>query len=82
MTEKRTPAELQPKIKRFGITLHIDSGNLIYREFDNLAELAEFAMEYTNNHQKILEEITPKPNKKQIGDQPAFYEVHEDDEDE
>lgn len=66
MNKKIIPSSKQPKIRRCKITLHIESGNLIHREFDNLKELAEFATEYTNNPEKILDEITPKQNRKQI----------------
>ena len=61
---KKKPSPKLPKIKEFEITLEIESGNLIHRKFDNWEDLAAFAKEYTNNPQKILEEITPKRNKK------------------
>jgi hypothetical protein len=80
MTKKSTPSPKQPKIKRFEITLEIESGNLIHREFDNWDDLAKFAEEYADNPQKILDEITPKRNKK-IGEQAGFHEVGEDEED-
>lgn len=61
---KSTPSSRRMKTKQFEITLEIESGNLIHRKFDNLEDLAEFAKEYANNPQKILDEITPKRNKK------------------
>ena len=64
MTKKKTSLSKQPNIKRFEITLEIETGNLIHRKFDNLKDLAEFAKEYANDPQKILEEITPKRNMK------------------
>jgi len=76
----KIPSPTSPKIRRFGITLEIETGNLIHREFDNWDDLAKFAKDYANNPQKILDEITPKRNKR-IGEQSSFYEVEEDEED-
>jgi len=76
---KKMSSPKQPKIKRFEITLEIETGNLIHRKFDNWEDLAAFAKEYANNPQKILDEITPKRNKK-IGEQSSFYDVEDDEE--
>ena len=77
MTRKTPSSPTSPKIKRFGITLEIETGNLIHREFDNWEELVKFAEEYAHNPQWILEQITPKRNRK-IGEQSSFYEVEEE----
>lgn len=80
MTIKTIPSPKPPKIKRFEITLEIETGNLIHRKFDNWDDLAKFAKECANNPQWILEETTPKRNKK-IGEQASSYEVEDDEED-
>lgn len=80
MNNKRKSPPTSPKVKRFGITLEIETGNLIHREFDNWEDLVKFAEEYADNPQWILEQITPKRNRK-IGEQSSFYEAEEDEED-
>jgi hypothetical protein len=63
MTKKNLLSPKRPT-KQFGITLEVESGNLIHRKFDNLRDLVEFVKVYVNDPQKILDEITPKRNKK------------------
>lgn len=52
------------KIKNYEITLEVETGNLIYRKFDNKKDLLKFIHAYANDPKKILEEITPKIKKK------------------
>ncbi len=74
------PLPATPKARSFEITLEIETGNLIYRKFNDLEELIEFIKEDAHNPQWILEQITPKRNRK-IGEQSSFYEAEEDEED-
>lgn len=74
------PLPANPKIRNYEITLEIETGNLIYRKFNDFEELVEFIKEDANNPQKILEQITPKRNRK-IEEQASFYEAEEDEED-
>lgn len=74
------PLPANPKINNFEITLEIESGNLIYRKFNDLEELLDFINENTQDPQKIVNEITPKQNSKKIGEQMEFYHTDEDDE--
>jgi hypothetical protein len=74
------PLPANPKTRSFELTLEIETGNLIYRKFNDLEELIEFIKEDANDPRWILEEITPKRNKK-IEEQAGFYEVEEDEED-
>lgn len=74
------PLPDNPKINNFEITFEIETGNLIYRKFKDLEELLEFISENANNPTKILEQISPKQNKKQIGEQMGFYDTEEDEE--
>lgn len=48
-----------PTIKSVEISLHIETGNIIYEKFENLEDLLNFLLEY-QNPAKILERITPK----------------------
>lgn len=74
------PLPANPQTRSFEITLEIETGNLIYRKFNDLEELIEFIKDDANNPQWILEQITPKRNRK-IGEQASFYEAEEDEED-
>ncbi|HLG28060.1 MAG TPA: hypothetical protein VI423_09775 [Paenisporosarcina sp.] len=74
------PLPANPKINNFEITLEIESGNLIYRKFNDLEELLDFINENTQDPQKIVNEITPKKSSKKIGEQMEFYHTDEDDE--
>ena len=75
------PLPVNPKINNFEITLEVETGNLIYRKFQDLEELMDFINQNVTDPAKILEEISPKPTKRQIGEQLEFYEADEDDED-
>jgi len=50
-----------PQIVSFEISLQIDSGNVIYRQFSDLEEALDFVEKYTGHPQAILETITPRP---------------------
>ncbi len=50
-------------VKKIKITLHIDTGNIIYEEFDNHKEAEAFLKLYSDNPQAILDKITPKKRK-------------------
>lgn len=75
------PLPANPKINNFEITLEVETGNLIYRKFNDLEELLDFINQNVTDPAKILEEISPKPTKRQIGEQMGFYAADEDDED-
>ena len=79
MAAKKKTSTKNPSTERFEITLEIETGNLIHRKFNNLKELVGFATEYTNNPEKIIEEITPKQNRKQTEEQASFYDVDDED---
>lgn len=75
------PLPANPKINNFEITLEVETGNLIYRKFKDLEELLDFINQNVTDPAKILEEISPKPTIRQIGEQIGFYDIDEDDED-
>jgi hypothetical protein len=50
-----------PQIVSFEISLQVDSGNVIYRRFEDLEEAFDFIERYTGQPQAILEIITPRP---------------------
>lgn len=50
-----------PQIVSFEISLQVDSGNVIYRRFEDLEEAFDFMEKYTGQPQAILEIITPRP---------------------
>jgi hypothetical protein len=60
--ELLTPLPSAPNIKGFELALRIDTGNIIYQEFDDIESLFEFANKYYQNPQEILRRITPKKN--------------------
>jgi hypothetical protein len=59
-----------PNVKGFELALRIDTGNVIYQEFDDIESLFEFAKKYYQNPQEILQRITPK--KKQPSESPRL----------
>jgi len=73
------PLPANPKITNFEITFEIETGNLIYRKFNDLEELLEFINDNASNPEKIIEEITPKQNRKQTEEQAGFYDVDDED---
>lgn len=52
---------LNPRPRRFEIAMEIDTGNIIYEEFDDIEDVMGFIHLYHNNPQAILEKITPRP---------------------
>jgi hypothetical protein len=46
----------------------VETGNLIYRKFKDLEELLDFINKDVTDPAKILEEISPKPTKRRIGE--------------
>lgn len=75
------PLPANPRINNFEITLEVETGNLIYRKFKDLEELLDFINQNATDPAKILDEISPKSSRKQIGEQMGFYETDEDDDD-
>lgn len=67
MTPKKKSSSKQTTIKNIEITLEIETGNLIYRKFDNKEDLLSFVNEYTQNPAKIRDVITPKKRAKKTG---------------
>lgn len=55
-----SPLPSNPSIKRFEITLQIETGNIIYEEFDDIEKAIEFLQYYSQNPQAILSRIKPK----------------------
>ncbi|MCC7187188.1 MAG: hypothetical protein IT312_00485 [Anaerolineales bacterium] len=76
-----SPLPRSPKINSFEITFEIETGNLIYRKFNDLEELLEFINQNAQNPDKILDEISPKQSGRKTGEQSSFYDTEEDDED-
>ena len=66
MTRKKKSPPKEPKIKQIEITLEIETGNLIYRKFDNKEDLLSFVNEYAKNPAKIREVISPKKRAKKL----------------
>lgn len=73
------PLPANPKINNFEITLEVETGNLIYRRFKDLEELLDFINQNVTDPAKILEEISPKPARRQIGEPMEFYDADEED---
>jgi hypothetical protein len=80
-TKQKKSLSKQPNMKQIEITLEIETGNLIYREFDNKEDLLGFIKEYTQNPARIRELISPKKRAKKIGEQSASYDVKNNDDD-
>ena len=72
------PLPTKPKINSFEITLEIETGNLINRRFNDLEELLEFITQNVKDPKLILDEISPKPNKKEIQEEMGFYDAADD----
>jgi hypothetical protein len=68
------PLPKHPKIANYEITLEIETGNLIYKKFDDIEELLEFINDYAGDPNKIYNAIKPK-NKRNVGEQMSFYDV-------
>ena len=62
--ELLAPFSNAPNVQRFKVSLDIDTGNVIYREFDNLEDAMEFVTTYAQNPDKILDKITPRALRK------------------
>ena len=54
------PPSSTPRIQKFEITLHIETGNLIYEEFEDIEALMDFIQTYTRDSEAILKRISPK----------------------
>ncbi len=62
--ELLAPFSNAPNVQRFKVSLDIDTGNVIYQEFDNLEDAMEFVTTYAQNPDKILDKITPRALRK------------------
>jgi hypothetical protein len=60
LDELLAPLPSTPNIQGFQVALNIDTGNVIYQEFDDVEALLEFVQTYHKNPQKMLERITPR----------------------
>ncbi|GAB4445870.1 MAG: hypothetical protein Fur0044_42130 [Anaerolineae bacterium] len=58
--ELLAPLPQTPNIEGFKIALQVDTGNVIYEEFNDLEAAFEFMNKYHQNPQEILQRITPK----------------------
>ena len=47
-------------VNKLKISLEINTGNVIYQEFDDIEEAQEFIQRYINNPDEILKRILPK----------------------
>lgn len=81
MSRKQLSPPKRPKINRFEITLHVESGNLIYKKFDNLEEMLDFINQTASDPEKIREIISPKKRSGKVGEQIGFYSAEDDDDD-
>jgi len=75
------PLPKNPKVSNFEITLEIETGNLIYKNFNDLEELLDFIQNNAQNPDKIRELISPKKRTKKIEEQAGFYSTENDDDD-
>ncbi len=62
--ELLAPLPANPTVKKFEISLQIDTGNTIYEEFTDIEEAQEFIQTYFRDPQAILERITPEKRRK------------------
>ncbi len=76
-----SPLPDNPKINTFEITLEIETGNLIHKSFEDVEELFDFIQNSVQDSAKIRELISPKKRAKKIGEQSAFYNDMNDDDD-
>ena len=60
MSNGETAYSDAPQVQRIKISLDIDTGNVIYQEFDNLEDAMEFVTTYAQDPDKILDKITPR----------------------
>ncbi len=81
MNKKRKPQIKKSNIKSIEITLHVSTGNLIWKKFDNLEDALEFVNTTARNSEKIREIISPKRGPKKVGEQMGFYNTDDDDDD-
>jgi hypothetical protein len=58
--ELLTPLPNNPQIKRFEVSLQMETGNTIYGEFDDYEKTLEFLQTYFQNPEEILKRIKPK----------------------
>lgn len=72
---------VQPKITRFEIAMEVETGNLIYKVFDNLEEMLDFINQTARDSEKIRDIISPKKRVKKTGEQAGFYDIEDDDDD-
>lgn len=58
--EMLAPLPANPSIKRFEISLQVETGNTIYEEFEDFEKAMEFLQTYFQNPEEILRRIKPK----------------------
>lgn len=58
--EELSPPSEIPPVTRFEISLHIETGNTIYEEFEDAEKAMEFLKTYSQNPEEILRRIKPK----------------------
>jgi len=58
--ELLTPLPETPRIKGFEIALQIDTGNVVYEQFDDVESALEFIQTHCRNPRVILQRITPR----------------------
>lgn len=80
MNKKKKPQIKKSDIESIELTVHVATGNLIWKKFDNWDDLAEFANATLRDPEKICEIISPKRNK-QVSEQVGFYDTDVDDDD-
>jgi len=60
------PLPSNPKIQSFEISLHVDTGNVIFEKFGDIESAIDFLKQYFQNSEAILDKIRPK---RRIGQQ-------------
>jgi len=81
MTRNKKSSPEHLKIKQYEITFHVETGNLIYKTFDNLEEMLDFINQTARDPDKIRQIISPKKRSGKISEQMGFYDTEDDDDD-
>jgi hypothetical protein len=61
--ELLAPLPDAPRIQKCAISLHIDTGNVIYEEFTDAEEALDFIRDHLCNPEQILKRIAPFGNR-------------------
>lgn len=64
INELLTPLPKSPRVTKFEISLQIETGNIVYQEFEDMEELFKFIQTHSQNPDELLKLITPKKHSK------------------